>query len=186
LKQIVIGRDALAVIVNRSNPIDSITVDELRGVFARRVKDWREIGGLNKPIQVVNRESGSGTRSIFEEVVMQIMLKDKTRKVVPISLDSIVNNANAEVKETVKLIPNAIGYVSIGYVDSQVKVLKIESIEPSYENIHSGKYKLVRNLYYLVKEKKDSKVTKFIEYILSKEAQGIVEEEGFLPIVSFK
>lgn len=186
LKQFVIGKDALAVIVNKSNPISNLTFDQIRGIFVRKIKNWNEVGGLNKTIQVVNRESGSGTRSIFEEVIMQIMLQDKTKKTIPVSLDSVVNNSNAEVKETVKLIPNAIGYVSIGYVDSSVKVLKVESVYPAYESIYSGEYQLVRSLYYLVKENQRSKVQKFIEYILSKEAQDIVEDEGFLPIISFK
>ena len=181
LKQIVIGKDALAVIVNKSNPIKNITSEELRGIFIGRIKNWQEIGGPDKPIQVVNRESGSGTRGLFEEVIMQIMLADKTRKLVPMSLNTIVNNSNSELKETVKLIPNAIGYVSVGFVDNKVNVLSIDSFTPTNENISSRKYPLVRNLYYLVKNDKDRKIKSFLDFILSKEAQSLITEEGFLP-----
>lgn len=184
LKEIVIGKDALAIIVNKSNRVNDITLDQARSIFIRRIKNWSELGGKNKPIQVINRESGSGTRDLFEDIVMQIMLKDKTRKTVPMSLDSIVSNSNAEVKESVKLIPNSIGYISIGYIDDSVKVLNVDSISPTQENILSGRYQLVRKLYYLVKDDKDSKVRQFLDYILSKEGQSLIMQEGFLPVLS--
>lgn len=188
LKQIVIGKDALAIIVNKSNTVNDLTPDQVRGIFTRRIKNWKELGGLNKTIQVINRESGSGTRDLFEDVIMQIMLVDKTKKTVPIALDSIVNNSNAEVKESVKLIPNSIGYISVGYVDNSVKVLSVDSVTPSQNSIFSGEYKLVRNLYYLVKDdgdKSDKKIKSFLGYVLSKEGQSLIVQEGFLPVLTF-
>lgn len=182
LKQIVIGKDALALIVNKKNPIKNLTLDQIRGIFVGRIKNWKELGGEDKPIQIVNRESGSGTRETFEEVVMQIMLVDKTKKFVPMSLKAVVNNSNAEVKETVKLVPNAVGYVSIGYVDNTVKSLTVGNVEASPKNISSGKYQLVRNLYYLVKNENDKKIKEFIGYILSKEGQLLITQEGFFPV----
>lgn len=191
LKQIVIGKDALAIIVNKSNTVNDLTPDQVRGIFTRRIKNWKELGGPNKTIQVINRESGSGTRDLFEDVIMQIMLVDKTKKTVPIALDSIVNNSNAEVKESVKLIPNSIGYISVGYVDDSVKVLSVDSVTPSQESIFSGEYKLVRNLYYLVKDdgdksnENDKKIKSFLGYVLSKEGQSLIVQEGFLPVLTF-
>ena len=186
LKPIVIGKDALVIIVNKSNIVGDISLDQARGIFIRRIKNWNELGGPNKPIQIINRESGSGTRGLFEEVIMQIMLKDKTRKIVPMSLDSIVNNSNAEVKESVKLIPNSIGYVSVGYIDNSVKVLNVDSIAPTQNNITSGKYRLIRNLYYLVKDDRDEKIKSFLGYVLSKEGQSLIMQEGFLSVLSLK
>lgn len=182
LKQIVIGKDALAIIINKSNPIKNVTIDEARAIFTGRINNWSELGGPNKPIQVVNRESGSGTRDLFTEIIMHIVLADKTKKVVPMSLHSVVNNSNAEVKESIKLMPNSVGYISVGYLDSSVKALKINSIESTTENIYSGKYPLVRNLYYLFKEDKSKNVKEFLTYVLSKEGQSLVEKEGFLPV----
>ena len=185
LKKIVIGKDALALIVNKSNPLNSVTSQELREIFARKIKKWSEIRGADKPIQIVNRESGSGTRGLFEYIIMQITLQDKTKKLVPMSLSSVVNNSNAEVKETVKLIPNSIGYVSIGYIDDSVKVLSIDSVLPTQENLLNGKYKLVRNLYYLIKDDQNEKIKRFLQYVLSPEGQSHITEEGFLPVLSF-
>lgn len=186
LKEIVIGKDALAIIVNKSNPIEAITTHDLRKVFAGGVKNWKELDGKNEPIQVVNRESGSGTRELFVEAIMKIVLKDDTEKIIPMSLRSIVNNSNAEVKESVKLIPNSIGYVSVGFADDSVKVLKVNSIAPTNENILSGEYPLVRKLYYLVNGNgnKKEEVKKFLGYILSKEGQRLILEEGFFPAFS--
>ena len=184
LQQIVIGKDALAIVVNKSNLVSDVSVDQARGIFVGRIKNWKEFGGPDKLIQVINRESGSGTRSLFEEIIMQIMLVDKTKKMVPMSLSSIVNNSNAEVKESVKLIPNSIGYVSVGYVDNSVKVLKINSVLPTEENIYSSKYKLVRNLYYLVRNDQSQKVKRFLNFVLSEEGQSLIRQEGFLPILS--
>jgi phosphate transport system substrate-binding protein len=183
LKQIIIGKDALAVIVNKSNQIKDLNIDQVRGIFSGRIKKWNEVGGPDKPIQIINRESGSGTRDLFTEVIMHIMLADKTNKVVPMCLSSIVNNSNAEVKESVKLIPNSVGYISIGYVDNTVKPLTINSISPTPKNVYDGKYSLVRNLYYLFKEENDKSVQSFLAYVLSKEGQLFVTKEGFLPIV---
>ena len=182
LNQIVIGKDALAIIVNKTNPIENVTIDEARAIFTGRINNWSVVGGPNKPIQVVNRESGSGTRDLFTEIIMYITLADKTKKVVPMSLRSVVNNSNAEVKESVKLMPNSVGYISVGYLDSSVKALKINSIGSTSENIYSGKYPLVRNLYYLFKEDKNKNLKEFLAYVLSKEGQSLVKKEGFLPV----
>ncbi len=184
LKQIPIGKDALAIIVNKSNNISNLTLDQARAIFTGRIKKWSEIGGPDKPIQVINRESGSGTRDLFTSVIMNIMLMDKTQKVVPMSLSSIVNNSNAEVKESVKLIPNSIGYISIGYVDNTIKSVSVNSVSPQEENIYNGKYPLVRNLYYLLKDKNNNQdIKKFISYVLSKEGQSLITNEGFLPVI---
>jgi len=186
LREIVIGRDALAIVVNKSNPINEITIDELRRIFAGGVKKWSDLGGDNKPVQAINRESGSGTRELFVEAVMKIELKDKTEKITPMSLSSVVNNSNAEVKESVKLIPNSIGYISVGFADDTVKILKVNSKLPTTENILSGNYTLVRNLYYLVKGDQNNNkiVKKFLSYILSNEGQELILEEGFFPVLT--
>lgn len=182
LEEIAIGKDALAIIVNKSNPVSSITLEQARGIFAGRIKNWKELGGLDKPIQPVNRESGSGTRELFTEIVMKILMQDKTEKFVPMTLSSIVNNSNAELKETIKLVSNAIGYVSVGFTDDTVKILKINSVFPTKENILSEKYPLVRNLYYLVKKQNKNLIRNFLEYVLSKEGQELIVEEGFFPV----
>lgn len=182
LKQVVIGKDALAIIVNKSNPVNNLTIDEARAIFTGRISNWKELGGPDKQIQVVNRESGSGTRDLFTEIIMHIVLTDKTKKVVPMSLKSVVNNSNAEVKESIKLMPSSIGYVSVGYLDNSVKALSINSISSTQENIYSGKYPLVRNLYYLYKEDKSDGLKDFFSYVLSREGQVLVKKEGFLPV----
>lgn len=186
LTEIIIGKDALAIIVNKNNPVQNLTLDQARGIFVGRIKNWKEVGGPNKPIQIINRESGSGTRDSFEEVVMQITLKDNTKKKTPMSLRGIVSNSNAEVKENIKMIPSSIGYVSVGFVDNSVKALTINSITPSDNNIIQGDYPLVRNLYYLIKNKENKLVQQFVSYILSSEGQSLILKEGFFPIVKVK
>ena len=180
LKSVVIGRDALVVILNKSNPIDNLSVEQLRDIYLGRITNWKQLNGPNKLVQLVNRESGSGTKTLFQELVVHSI----GSKNLQMSLKSIVNNSNAEVKETVRLIPGAIGYVSFGFVDDSVNGINVNLVKPTISNIKMNKYKLVRNLYYLVRDDNSQLIKRFLEFVLSKDAQQVVLKEGYLPASS--
>ncbi|WAM36235.1 phosphate ABC transporter substrate-binding protein [Caldicellulosiruptor acetigenus] len=165
-QEIKIAEDGIAVIVHKSNPVSNLTIDQIRDIFSGKIKNWKEVGGKDAKIVVVTREEGSGTRGAFEEIVM-----GKSAKITD---SAIVQPSTGAVKTTVSQDENAIGYFSIGVLDSTVKGVKVEGIEPTEKNVKLGKYKIKRPFLFLV-SKNPSKVTKaFIDFVLSDEGQAIV------------
>jgi phosphate transport system substrate-binding protein len=173
LHSLIIARDAIAIIVNPMNPIDDLSMDQVRSVFSGKVKNWSELGGLPRPIVLVNREEGSGTRESFQKFVM-----DKEE----ISLDSLVQNTNGAIRQVVSNDPNAIGYLSLGLVNDQVKALKISGVEPNLTNIESGRYVLVRPFLFILDGEPTGEVKAFLEFVLSPSAQKLLAKEGLVPV----
>ena len=170
---VTVARDAIAIIVNPMNPIDDLSMDQVRSVFSGKVKNWRELGGLPRPIVLVNREEGSGTRESFQKFVM-----DKEE----ISLDSLVQNTNGAIRQVVSNDPNVIGYLSLGLVNDQVKALKISGVEPDLTNIESGRYVLVRPFLFILDGEPTGEVKAFLEFVLSPSAQKLLAKEGLVPV----
>ncbi|MBU6998671.1 MAG: phosphate ABC transporter substrate-binding protein [Theionarchaea archaeon] len=177
LKVITIARDGIALIVNLSNPISGVTVEEVKGIYDGTYTNWSELGGDDVDIVVVGRDSASGTREFFWEHVM------KKEDFVAGMLEK---NSNGAVKQTIIQTPGAVGYVGLGYIDSTIKVLTVkvgdEEVEPTIENVKNGSYPISRNLYLLVKGGPEGLAKDFIDFILSDEGQSIVQEEGFVPV----
>ena len=173
LYTLMIAKDAIAIIVNPKNPIDDLSMDQVRSVFSGKVRNWKELGGLPRPIVLVNREEGSGTRESFQKFVME---KEE------ISLDSLVQNTNGAIRQVVSNDPNAIGYLSLGLVNDQVKALKISGIEPDVANIESGKYALVRPFLFVLDGEPTGEVKAFLEFVLSPPAQKLLAKEGLVPV----
>ncbi|MGE5580149.1 MAG: phosphate ABC transporter substrate-binding protein [Bacillota bacterium] len=171
LTPIVIARDAIAVIVNPGNPITSIDLKQLQDVFSGEITDWSELGGPDGQISVISREEGSGTRGAFEELVM---------KETDIAKTVVVQDSNGAVRETIARDQNAIGYVSLGMVDSSVKPLAIGDVTPSVANVKNGSYTLVRPFLFVVKGDLPAEVVQFIDYVTGEDGQRILAGEGLI------
>lgn len=176
-----LGKDALAVIVNKKNNIQNITLDQLRQIYTKQVTNWQEIGGSDLPIKILNRESGSGTRSCFEKVAI---CQELSKKDCPqMSLKAMILNSNAEVKKSVEIIEGSIGYISYGFVDDNVKAISVNNIPLSLENIYNNSYKLSRDLLFLRHKGDETPETnEFLEFTKTKEAQQVLLDEGFIPL----
>jgi len=171
-QEIKIAEDGIAVIVHKSNPVSNLTIDQIRDIFSGKIKNWKEVGGKDAKIVVVTREEGSGTRGAFEEIVM-----GKAK----ITDSAIVQPSTGAVKTTVSQDENAIGYISIGVLDSTVKGVKVEGVDPTEKNVKLGKYKIKRPFLFLV-SKNPSNVTKaFVDFVLSDEGQAIVAK-NYIPV----
>lgn len=182
LKAIVIARDALAVVVHPSNPVQNITLGQLRNILSGKINNWKQLRiSLDKPIQLVNDSSGAGTRAAMEKLVMG-KSKEKTTDGVPITLMSVVVNSSVEMKANIASFKYAIGYLPFNYVDNTVKPLYLNNIPPTYAAAYRGKYPLFRNLYYALKKNATELELAYIYYVLSSEGQDIVVQEGFLPV----
>jgi phosphate transport system substrate-binding protein len=173
LREIVVARDGLAIIVHPSNPVEGLRVGEVKQIFAGDLTGWGPLGGEDKPITVVTREEGSGTRGAFQDLVM-----GKTR----IFNGAITQDSNGTVREIVAHDPAAVGFISLGLVNDQVRALRLDGAAANGENIRNGSYKLVRPFLFVTRGEPSGTAKAFIEFILSDEGQALVKEEGLLPV----
>jgi phosphate transport system substrate-binding protein len=167
-----IARDGLAVIVHSSNPVSDLTLNQVRDIYAGSTIVWSGLGGSNDKIHVITREEGSGTRSAFEDLVM-----DKSE----ITPRAIVQDSNGAVLQLVADDPNAIGFISLGLVNSDVKALSLGGVAATHDNVSNGSYNLSRPFLFMTLEKPTGKVKEFIDFILSTEGQNQLAKEGLIP-----
>jgi phosphate transport system substrate-binding protein len=174
LEAIEIARDALAVIMHPSNPVSDLTIEQVRAIFAGRIRNWREVGGRDAPIVIVTREAGSGTYGAFEELVME------NERPAPRALRQ---GSNGAVRQIVAGDPDAIGYISLGIVDDTVKPVAIDDVQPTTHAVISGQYDLVRP--FLFVHRQDVPLSPlardFIDYVLSPEGQRELAQAGLIP-----
>ncbi|WP_039763589.1 phosphate ABC transporter substrate-binding protein [Caldicellulosiruptor sp. F32] len=173
LNEFKIAVDGIAVVVHPSNPIKNLTLQQIRNIYTGKIKNWKEVGGKDAQIVVVTREEGSGTRGAFEELVM---------KGESITDSAVVQPSTGAVKQSISQDPNAIGFISMGVVDSTVKAVSIEGVEATEENVKNGKYKLQRPFLFLTKDKPTGLVKDFIDFALSSEGQAIVEKYHYIRV----
>ena len=171
LNEIIICYDGISVVVHPSNPINGLSMEQVRAIFSGKIKNWKELGWINRRIDAITREEGSGTRGSFEELVMKNEEID----------DSImVQDSNGSVKEIVATDPYAIGYISLGLVDKRVKALTIDGVVPTVSNIKTGAYKITRPFLFLSNGEPDDRTREFIEFVLSKQGQDLLRKEGLI------
>lgn len=173
LKPITIAYDCIAVIVNPDNPVENLTLEQLKGIYTGKITNWKELGGKDKKIVVVNRDEASGTREAFEKLVLNGEEFTDT---------AIVQPGTGQVKSFVASNEDAIGYISFGVLDSSVKALKVDGYEPSIENIRNGNYRISRKLYLLTKGEPKGLAEKFIDFTLSDEIQENVVKKHYIPV----
>lgn len=172
-----LAKDGIAIIVKPGNPVVGLTKTQVRDIFGGVIKNWKDVGGPDHAIDVVVRESGSGTRTAFEEMVMA-----KPEPAVAIVNTALEQNSNGGVKQVVGGDSYAIGFISFGYIDNTVKALSIDGIEATAENAKNETYPIVRPLYFLTKEAPTGLVKEFIDFCLSDDGQAIVADEGYVTI----
>lgn len=181
----VIARDAIAVIVNPENPIRQLTMEQISRIFRGDVNNWKELGGEDRPIVRVSRETNSGTHVYFLEAV--IRLGDKKNKAI-FSADTLLLPSSEGVIAEVGDNPNAIGYDGLGYVTPQVKVIAVakkagsDYVLPSASTVNAGTYPISRDLYMYTPKKENAAVQAYLDWIMSPEAQKIVTDLGFVPV----
>lgn len=169
----VVAIDGIAVIVNNNNTADNLTKEQLIQIYKGAITNWKEVGGPDEKIVVIGRESASGTRGAFEE-----LLKIEEQCQYAQEIDS-----TGGVVAKVAQISGAIGYVSLDAIDNSVKTLKLEGVEATEENIKADTYFLKRPFVMATKGKisEQSELVKaFFDYISSDEGQAIIKEVGLI------
>ncbi len=149
---------------------------QVRAIFNGSIKNWRQLGWIDRRIDAVTREEGSGTRGAFEELVMGTDTIDD---------GTMVQDSNGSVREVVATDPYAIGYLSLGMVDARVTAVAIDNVKPSPVTIHEKQYKIVRPFLYLTLGTPSEAAQLFINYVLSDDGQSILLKEGLIPAYDF-
>jgi len=174
LYTVTIAKDAIAIIVNPKNAIQDLSLDQVRQVFSGKKKNWGALGASPHPIVLVSREEGSGTRESFQKFVMGQE---------EISLESLVQDSNGAIRQVVSNDPHAIGYISLGLVNNQVRALRISGIEPTVTNIERNKYTLVRPFLFVFNSEPAGEAKSFLEFVLSPDAQRLLAREGLVTVL---
>ena len=180
-----IARDAIAVIVHLDNPVDQLTLQQISDIYSGKVDNWREVGGEDRPIVRLSRETNSGTHVYFLEEV--IRLGEENNQTL-FSRDTLLLPSSEGISAEIRQNPNAIGYDGLGYVTEEMKVIAVarspdaEYVLPSAQSVNSGRYPIARSLYMYTNGEPSGRIQAYLNWIQSPEAQEIVTELGFVPI----
>ena len=186
-QEFVVARDAIAVIVNPHNPINHLTLQQISLIYQGKINNWRELGGEDRPIVRLSRETNSGTHVYFLETVVRLgNSNDKSL----FSPDTLLLPSSEGIITEVSSNPNAIGYDGLGYITPAVKTLAItmkdggDPILPSVETVNNKKYPVSRDLYMYTPGEPTGEVKRYLDWIRSSVAQQIVTNLGFVPIIT--
>lgn len=174
LDELVIARDALAIVTHPSNPVRELSIKQVQEIFGGAITDWSQLGGRPAKITLIVREAGSGTFGAFEELVM------KGKPVTPAALRQ---GSNGAIRQVVAEDANAVGYISLGIVDASVHAVSIDGIVPSVEQVLAKKYKFVRPFLFVWPKGKtlDTASRAFVDFVMSDFAQDDLRKLGLVP-----
>ncbi len=182
----IIARDAIAVIVNPNNPVSELTLQQISDIYSGKYTNWTEVGGEDRPIVRLSRETNSGTHVYFLETVLRLGSKDDKTL---FSMDTLLLPSSEGIISEVRDNPNAIGYDGLGYVPDDLKTIAIANeagsayVLPSIETVNDKSYAIARDLYMYTNGEPTGIVKEYLNWILSDEAQVIVAELGFVPVL---
>ena len=185
--EFIVADDAIAVIVNPENPVNNLSLEQVSKIYKGEVTNWSEVGGEDRPIVKLSRETNSGTHVYFLETV--IRLGDKEDSSI-FSADTLLLPSSEGIIVEVRDNPNAIGYDGLGYVTEDVKMVALsqgvydEYILPSAATVISGDYPISRHLFMYTHGEPKGADLAYLEWILSSDAQEIITELGFVPVIS--
>jgi phosphate transport system substrate-binding protein len=169
-----VAYDCIVPVVHPSNSINNITMAQLKDIYMGKVKNWKEIGGPDRPIVVISRDTSSGTYEVWHKKVL------KKKRVFP---GALLQASNGAVVQAVAKNKNAVGYIGIGYMEASVKALTVNNIEGSAETTLNGTYPVSRPLYMFTPGWPKGEVASFINFVLHPEkGQKYVADAGYVPL----
>lgn len=169
-----VAYDCIVPVVHPSNPIVNITLNQLKAIYKGEIKNWKELGGSNKRIVVISRDTSSGTYEVWEKKVM------KKERVFP---GALLQASNGAVAQAVSKNKNAIGYIGLGYINDSVKPLTVDRIKGSEETTLNGTFPISRPLYMFTNGWPTGDALNFINFVIHpQKGQKYVKEAGFVPM----
>ncbi|MBI2864580.1 MAG: PstS family phosphate ABC transporter substrate-binding protein [Chloroflexi bacterium] len=180
-----VSLDGLAVVVNPSNPVEKLSLDQLRDIFMGTVTNWKQVGGRNGSILVLSRESNSGTHVYFKEHVLR---RGKEKGPEEFARSALLMPSSQAIADEVATNLNAIGYYGLGYVSDRQKAIAMAAnpgepgVLPSVETIQKGTYPISRPLFLYTRGEPAGVVKAFMDFVLGDEGQRIVLDLDFVPL----
>jgi phosphate transport system substrate-binding protein len=177
-----IGKEAFVFFVNRQNPVNDLSTEQIRGIYSGRIINWNEIGGRKNEIRAYQRPKNSGSQTMLESIMGdEIIIEPLKENMLGLMLDIITYTADY------RNYKNAIGYSFLFYTtqmvnNNKIKLLSINGIEPTIESIQQEVYPYSSFFYAIITNTQNENVNKFIEWILSEQGQYLVRETGYVPI----
>jgi phosphate transport system substrate-binding protein len=184
--QFVVARDAIAVIVNPTNPVSRLTMQQISDIYSGKFSNWSQVGGQDRPIVRLSREVNSGTHVYFRDTV--IRLGDPKNKTL-FATDTLLLPSSEGIISEIRQNPNAIGYDGLGYVPADLKKIAIAKdaksayVLPSVATVNDKSYPIARDLYMYTAGQPTGAVKAYLDWIVSPEAQTIVANLGFVPLL---
>jgi len=179
-----VAGDAIAVVVHPSNPVDTLTLQQISDIYTGKIANWSQVGGEDRPIVLLSRESNSGTYVYFLENVVRLGNKESELLFSP---DTLLMPSSEGISAEVRQNPNAIGYDGLGYVTADQKVVAVARdadgpyVLPAVETVNDGSYPIARPLYMYTAGKPADQVKEYLEWVMG-DGQSLVTELGFVPL----
>jgi phosphate transport system substrate-binding protein len=179
VKEIIVGYDGITVIGNKNNTIKNLTTEQLKSIYLGEINNWKEVGGADKTIVVLSRDSSSGTHIFFKEHIIRGGNEkgpEEYRK------DTLFLPSNQAIVTEVEKNDGAIGYIGMGYMTDTVDGITVDGIAATVENIENKSYSISRGLFWYINGEPAGDIKTFIDFTLSPIGQEIVKKEGFVPV----
>jgi phosphate transport system substrate-binding protein len=182
--EFIVARDAIGVIVNPNNPVKRLTLQQISKIFKGEYTNWKQVGGEDRPIVRVSRETNSGTHVYFLETVIRLGNSNDNSIFSP---DTLLLPSSEGIVSEVSDNPNAIGYDGLGYITPQVKTLAVAPNEkspyvfPSVATVNDKSYPIARDLYMYTHDQPQGIIRDYIDWVRTTEGQKIVAQLGFIP-----
>jgi phosphate transport system substrate-binding protein len=166
-KNYLIALEGVVIIVNPSNKVASLTMDQARQIFDGQITNWQDVGGGNATINLFIRERGASARAVFQDILMG---SDS------FSPSAGIQTSTEAIGDSVAGDPDAIGFISLGDLDQSVKALALQGVQPSMQTVFNGAYKISRPFFYVTKDEPQGLTKAFIDFVLSPEGQAVVAD----------
>ncbi|PJZ84540.1 phosphate ABC transporter substrate-binding protein [Leptospira harrisiae] len=194
LEKVRLAYDGVALVVNPKNTITKLDLTQTSDIFSGKIKNWKEVGGVDAPISIVIRNDKSGTQDYFQNHILKrkdLGLNEFNEyKANVFSKDAKIVKDNAEMSKFIQENPNSIGYMGMGtaLVDNKdklkaldyAKIKKDPFVSPSVRNVYDRKYKLARELFIIYKTDQGDKIDAFVTFLTSEQGQVAVLQSGYL------
>ncbi len=177
-----IGKEAFVFFVNAKNPVSELSVEQVQSIYSGKITNWKEVGGKNEEIRAFQRPKDSGSQTMLEKIMGDVPL-------IPPLLNDVVGGMGGIIEQTAeyKNFGNAIGYSFLFFTtemvgNNQIKLIRVNDIEPTRETIRSGVYPFVGDFYAITTDSENENLKGFIDWILSPQGQELVEKTGYTPL----